>query len=314
MELAEAYSEYALYLRIERGLAASTLKEYERDLGRYLDHLVTAGACDVEDVTPDDVSAFQQRLFKEGAAASTVRRRMSAVKGFHRFCVQEGFTEHNPATPVRSPKMPEKLPDVISVEDACALLDGITGARPQDARDRALLEVLYGCGLRASEACALDVTDVFLDQGFLRVFGKGSKERMVPISGTAVTALADYLGTPRAELSLRAKKVVPADLGAVFLNARGGRLTRQGLFKIVGAAGAAVGLSGLHPHTLRHSFATHMLNGGADLRVIQEILGHADISTTQIYTHVDRQHLTEEYLAAHPRARSGHSGSCATIP
>ena len=170
MKLEAAYAEYLLHLRIERGLAASTLKEYERDL---------------DDVSSDDVSAFQQRLFKEGAAASTVRRRMSAVKGFHRFCVQEGFTERNPAVPVRSPKMPEKLPDVISVEDACALLDSITGTRPQDMRDRALLEVLYGCGVRASEACGLDVTDVFLVEGFLRVFGKGSKERMVPISGTA---------------------------------------------------------------------------------------------------------------------------------
>lgn len=303
MKLEAAFAEYLLHLRIERGLAASTLSEYERDLALYGKHLGRAGVQEVDDVSSDDVSAFQQELFKQGASASTVRRRMSAVKGFHRFCVQEGFTERNPSVPVRSPKMPEKLPDVVSVEDACALLDSITGTRPQDMRDRALLEVLYGCGVRASEACGLDVTDVFLDQGFLRVFGKGSKERMVPISGTAATALADYLGAPRAELSLRAKKVVPADLGAVFLNARGGRLTRQGLFKIVGAAGAAVGLPGLHPHTLRHSFATHMLNGGADLRVIQEILGHADISTTQIYTHVDRQHLTEEYLAAHPRAK-----------
>lgn len=305
MKLEAAYAEYLLHLRIERGLAASTLEGYERDLALYGDHLDAAGAHEVDDVASDDVSSFQQQLFKEGAAASTVRRRMSAVKGFHRFCVQEGFTERNPAVPVRSPKMPEKLPDVISVEDACALLDSITGTRPQDMRDRALLEVLYGCGVRASEACGLDVTDVFLAEGFLRVFGKGSKERMVPISGMAAVALADYLGPARAELSLRAKKVVPADLGAVFLNARGGRLSRQGLFKIVGAAGAAIGMEGLHPHTLRHSFATHMLNGGADLRVIQEILGHADISTTQIYTHVDRQHLTEEYLAAHPRAKAG---------
>lgn len=302
MDLSSAHTEYMLALRIERGLAASTLKEYARDMDRYLAHLAQAGVEDLEDVTPDEVSAFQQTLFREGQAATTVRRRMSAVKGFHRFCVVEGFTEKDPSQPVRSPKTPDRLPDVISVEQACKLLDGITGTRPQDMRDRATLEVLYGCGVRVSELCGLDVGDVFLTEGFLRVFGKGSKERMVPISGTAAEALGEYLGSPRAELSLRAKRVSQNDLGAVFLNMRGRRLTRQGLFKIVGAAGTSAGLEGLHPHTLRHSFATHMLNGGADLRVIQEILGHSDISTTQIYTHVDRQHLTEEYLAAHPRA------------
>lgn len=302
MKLAAANSEYLLSLRIERGLSESTLKEYGRDMERYLTHLQDEGIEDLEAVTSDEVSAFQQSLFREGQAAATVRRRMSAVKGFHRFCVAEGFTEKNPSVPVRSPKMPERLPDVVSVEEACTILDSMTGSRPQDMRDRAILEVLYGCGLRASEVCGLNTGDVFLAEGFLRVFGKGSKERMVPISGTAAEAFGEYLGSPRAELSLRAKTVTPADLSAVFLNMRGRRLTRQGLFKIVGAAGQNVGLQGLHPHTLRHSFATHMLNGGADLRVIQEILGHSDISTTQIYTHVDRQHLTEEYLAAHPRA------------
>lgn len=304
MKLTSAHSEYLLHLRIERGLSASTLKEYERDMTRYLKVLAESGIEEVDDVTPDDVSAFQQSLFREGQAASTVRRRMSAVKGFHRFCVQEGFTEKNPSVPVRSPKTPDKLPDVISVDEACAVLDGITGQRPQDVRDRAILEVLYGCGLRASEVCGLNTTDVFLHEGFLRVFGKGAKERMVPISGTAATALGEYLGSPRAELSLRAKRADVNDMAAVFLNMRGRRLTRQGLFKIVTVAGTAAGVEGLHPHTLRHSFATHMLNGGADLRVIQEILGHSDISTTQIYTHVDRQHLTEEYLAAHPRAKA----------
>ncbi len=313
MKVAAAHDEYMLYLRIERGLSASTLKEYARDMDRYISCLCDAGITDVDSISPEDVSAFQQLLLRGGEAATTVRRRMSAVKGFHRFCLQEGFTEKNPTVPVRSPKTPDKLPDVISVEDACAILDHITGSRPQDARDRAIMEVLYGCGLRASEVCGLDTTDVFLDEGFLRVFGKGSKERMVPISGTAATALRAYLGTPRAELSLHGKNATARDLAAVFLNMRGRRLTRQGLFKIVGAAGEAIGVRGLHPHTLRHSFATHMLNGGADLRVIQEILGHADISTTQIYTHVDRQHLTEEYMAAHPRAKAGVQASCATI-
>lgn len=303
MQIAPANAEYQLYLRIERGLSQSTLYEYARDMERYIAFLTAQGKFNPDDVLPDDVSAFQQSLFQTGEAASTVKRRMSAVKGFHRFCLQEGFAEKNPTTPVRMPKTPDRLPDVISIADACALLDNISGTRPQQLRDRALLEVLYGCGLRASEVCGLEVQDVFLDEGFLRVFGKGSKERMVPISGTAATALRSYLEEGRGSISLRAKAAHTEDLRAVFLNLRGRRLTRQGLFKIVGAAGAAVGLQHLHPHTLRHSYATHLLNGGADLRVIQEILGHSDISTTQIYTHVDRHHLAEEYRHAHPRAR-----------
>ncbi len=305
MGLDAAIAEYMLYLRIERGLAASTLKEYARDMERYRASLDAQGICELDGISPDAISAFQQSLMRAGEAPTTVRRRMSAVKGFHRFCLQEGFTEVNPSVPVRSPKTPDVLPDVISIEDACTLMDSITGTRPQDLRDRAILEVLYGCGLRVSEACGLNTADVLLEEGFLRIFGKGSKERMVPISGAGARALAEYLGSPRAELSLKAKAARPDDLVAVFLNMRGRRLTRQGLFKIVGDAARSCGMEGIHPHTLRHSFATHMLNGGADLRAIQEMLGHADISTTQIYTHVDRQHLREEYLSAHPRAIPG---------
>ncbi len=302
MQLTEAKEEYLLYLRIERGLAANTLAEYKRDLDRYLAFLDAAGVADPDAVTPDEVAGFQQSLLLEGQSAATAKRRMSAVKGFHRFCLQEGFARKNPTAPVRMPKTPDRLPDVISIEDACRLLDGLSGTRPQDLRDRAILEALYGCGLRVSEACSLDVQNVSLEEGFLRVFGKGSKERLVPISGTAATALEEYLKDGRPALSMHGRAPTPDDLSAVFLNQRGRRLTRQGLFKIVGAAGEAAGIRKLHPHTLRHSFATHMLSGGADLRMIQEILGHADISTTQIYTHVDRAHLAEEYRAAHPRA------------
>ncbi len=305
MTIDEAISEYMLYLRIERGLAKNSLAAYERDMSRYLEHLKGASKSTPADVTDEDVSSFQQLLFKEGAAPSTVRRRMSAVKGFHKFCLSEGYCQLDPTKPVRSPKMPDVLPDVISVEDACKMLDLMDGEEPQEVRDRALMEVLYGCGIRAGEASGLSVQDVFLEEGFLRVFGKGQKERMVPISGTALKMLGKYMGSARASLSMRAKAPRQEDMKAVFLNMRGRRLTRQGIFNIVGAAGRAAGLEDLHPHTLRHSFATHMLNGGADLRVIQEILGHSDISTTQIYTHVDRQHLTEEYMAAHPRARLG---------
>lgn len=302
MDLGSAMSEYLLYLRIERGLAASTLEGYERDLGRYRIFLEDVSKRTVDAVIPDDVSAFQQSLFKAGEAPTTVKRRLSALKGFHRFCLSEGFASKNPTAPIPMPNTPDRLPDVISIEEACKLLDSIYEPEPPRVRDRALLEVLYGCGLRASEVCGLDVQNVFLEEGFLRVIGKGSKERLVPLSGTALVAMGAYLGNARAQMSLRATAPDADSLRAVFLNQRGRRITRQGLYKIVGAAGEAIGIKGLHPHTLRHSFATHMLNGGADLRVIQEILGHSDISTTQIYTHVDRQHLVEEYLSSHPRA------------
>ncbi len=302
MNLASAIDEYLLHLRIERGLASSTLAEYRRDLERYRLFMEEMSISAPDGITPDEVSLFQQSLFKAGEAPTTVKRRISAVKGFHRFCLSEGLTSKNPTAPIPVPNTPDRLPDVISIEDACRLLDSICEPEPAKVRDRAMLEVLYGCGLRASEVCGLNVQDVFLEEGFLRVFGKGSKERLVPISGTALQALSEYLSKTRAQISLKAAVSDVDSLEAVFLNMRGRRITRQGLYKIVGMAGEAIGLHGLHPHTLRHSFATHMLNGGADLRVIQEILGHSDISTTQIYTHVDRQHLREEYLAAHPRA------------
>ena len=222
---------------------------------------------------------------------------MAAVRSLHRFCVREGLAQTNPASSVPLPKTPELLPDVLSIDQVNRLLDGMTGEDPVSLRARAVCELLYGCGLRASELVGLDVADVRLEEGYLRVFGKGGKERVSPISGTAVSALQRYLANGRPGFEKPARPCP-----AVFLNARGTRLSRQTVHAIVAKAGRAIGVSNLHPHTLRHSFATHLLAGGADLRVIQELLGHADISTTQIYTHVDRTHIREEYLHAHPRA------------
>lgn len=302
MRVRDVIEEYLYHLRVERGSSANTIAAYERDLDAYASFLEDAGVLEVEGVAPADVVAFEGSLARSGFAASSVRRRMSTVRGLHRFAVREGFAASAPIDALVLPKMPERLPEVISIEDMGRLLDSLPTGDALKARDRALLEMLYGCGLRASEACALDVARVHLSDGLLIVIGKGSKERLVPISGAAQQALADYLSGPRAELSLRARTLQPGAYDAVFLNARGGRLTRQGLFGIVRKAGDRVGIEGLHPHTLRHSFATHMLAGGADLRVIQQLLGHADIATTQIYTHVDRTHVKEEYLASHPRA------------
>ena len=300
MQLEPAIREYLAYLRIERGASPHTISNYRRDLEAYALHL--GADREVDAIEPEEASAFEAALAQQGYAASSVKRRMSAVRGFHKFLIREGYTAKDPTAILVMPKIPSKLPDVISIEQASHMLDMQTDRSATGLRDRALLEILYGCGLRASEVCGLNTPEVFLEEGFLRVFGKGSKERLVPISGKAAMALGEYMGEPRASLSMHAKTLKPSDVQAVFLNARGGRLTRQGLHIIVERAGRSVGIEGLHPHTLRHSFATHMLMGGADLRVIQEMLGHADISTTQVYTHIDRAHIMEEYRNAHPRA------------
>lgn len=295
--------EYLAYLRVERGSSPRTVEAYAHDLRDYEAYLEGLGVSDPAEVDRDVIMGYERHVADTGLAPTSIRRRMSAVRGFHRYLAQEGYAQDNAAQSLVLPKVPERLPDVLSIELVFALLDAAGDDTPCGMRDRALLEVLYGCGLRASEVCALDVSNAYMDEGFVLVIGKGSKERISPISGAAADALERYLSEARGVLARKSKRVKPADADAVFLNARGGRLTRQSVHRIVADAGARVGIEGLHPHTLRHSFATHMLEGGADLRVIQEILGHSDISTTQIYTHIDRTYLQEEYRAAHPRAR-----------
>lgn len=302
MLIEDVIAEYTDCLRIERGASRNTVEAYTRDLALYAKHLESSGISDIDDVTPSAVCDFEAALSREGFSSATIKRKMSAVRGMHRFAVAEDFTKKSPTDAMRLPKLPFKLPDVISVDEVGRMLDAIEAKDAIGLRNRALLEVLYGCGIRAGEACSLNGSDVHLDDGLLVVFGKGSKERVVPISGMASQWLERYMRDGRPELSMKSRAGRLADASALFLNARGGRLTRQGLYGIVKQAARAVGIEGVHPHTLRHSFATHLLEGGADLRAIQEMLGHSDISTTQIYTHVDVSHIREEYLAAHPRA------------
>ncbi|NPD31457.1 tyrosine recombinase XerD [Eggerthellaceae bacterium zg-1084] len=291
-------SEYLAYLRVERGASAHTSQAYAADLRRYADFLSDAGVSDPAQVERRHIVDFQESLAREGFAVSTVDRRLSVVKGFHRFLAREGRTPHNPAASVRLPKPPAKLPDVIAAEQVGAMIDAVIGDDARALRNRALLEVLYGCGLRVSECVGLDLSSVSMAEGFVRVVGKGDRERLAPLAGCALRALEAYLAEGRPAL-LGARR---AQEPAVFLNARGGRISRQSVHRIVADAGLRVGIANLHPHTLRHSFATHLLEGGADLRAIQQILGHADIATTQVYTHVSRAHVREEYLSAHPRA------------
>lgn len=294
-------TDYLGYLSVERGASPHTLAAYRRDLDEYASFHADRGVVSPDEVTRESVAAFISALRVRGLAPSTVERKVAAIKGFHKFLLREGLTQNHPTARTPLPKVPERLPDVISIEDADRLLSQPFPDGPVGLRDRAILEVLYGCGLRVSELANLDTTDLDLDSGFCRVFGKGSKERLVPVGGLAAAAVAAYLGAGRRFLR-PVRSVVTAD-SALFLSTRGARLSRQVVHRLVAAYGLRVGLEGLHPHTLRHSFATHLLEGGADLRALQEMLGHSDISTTQVYTHVDRRHIREEYLSTHPRAR-----------
>ena len=300
MNIQYAIDEYLAYLRVERGASPLTIEAYAADLADYAAFLEEAGTSDVDRVDRDAILAYETDLSDRGYAVTSIDRHVSALKSFHKFCMRDGYARGNPAASVRLPRPADRLPDVLSIEQVNTLLDRASGSKPLELRDRAILEVLYGCGLRVSECSNLNLGDCVFDEGFLRIVGKGNKERISPISGYALDALVTYLNEGRTELV----KPNAKPTAAVFLNARGGRLTRQSIHKIVARAGLTIGVKNLHPHTLRHSFATHMLAGGADLRVIQELLGHADISTTQIYTHVNRTHIQEEYLRAHPRAKS----------
>lgn len=298
--LERAAEEYLAYLAIERNLSDNTVSSYRRDLRAYLEFLGERGVVDPDDASRGDIEDLTAARRDGGYADASIERMLSAIKGFHGFMAREGLSKANPTSVMHLPKKEERLPDLISIDAATALLEQPFPQTAAGARDRAELEMLYGCGVRVSELTGLDLRDLYLDEEFIRVFGKGSKERLVPLVGSARRALEDYLAGSRAELA--AHKRSAEAVSAVFLNKNGGRISRQSVHAMCERYGRMVGIEGLHPHTLRHSFATHMLAGGADLRVLQEILGHANIATTQIYTHLDRTHLQEVYLAAHPRA------------
>lgn len=291
--------EYLDYLAVERGLARNTIAAYRRDLTTYCSYLERAGVESFEGVNRQIIEGFVGDRRDGGYSDASVERAVAAVKGLHAFLVRDGIVAQNPTAALRLPKKAERLPECLSVGDVSALLDQDFPEGEMGLRDHAILEVLYGCGLRVSELVGLDVGDVHFDDGFVLVRGKGSKERLAPLVGSAARAMAQYIADGHRRLAAHARG---SKTPAVFLNKNGGRLSRQSVHVICERYGRQVGLVGLHPHTLRHSFATHMLAGGADLRVLQEILGHADISTTQVYTHVDRTQLTEVYLAAHPLA------------
>lgn len=294
--------EYLAYLTVEKGSSPNTIQSYAHDLTVYLQFLADQQVTTIDEVTTDHIQAHISYLRRSNYAPSSVDRKVTAIKSFHKFLFSEDLSKVFPARKLPRMKRPEHLPEVLSIEQVDRLIEQFSEQPgPVALRNQAILEVLYGAGLRASELCGLTLLDIDYDNEVLRVFGKGSKERIAPLGGSGIRTLQRYISHSRP--FLRPKHSNPPTASEVFLSTRGNPLSRVALFKLVRDSGEKVGLQNLHPHMLRHSYATHMLEGGADLRSLQELLGHADLSTTQIYTHVDQSYLQAEYLSKHPRAR-----------
>ncbi|TLS53026.1 site-specific tyrosine recombinase XerD [Paenibacillus antri] len=287
------------YLSVERGLARNTLEAYERDLTLYLEYLEQSGVADVAETTSTHVLGFMAAGKRSGKASATVFRRQVAVRAFYKFLTEERVIAADPTSTMGTPTPGKKLPTTLTTAEVERLLAAPNVSTPHGVRDRAMLELLYATGMRVSELLDLDLSSVHTGMGFVKAVGKGSKERIIPIGRMAISCLNDYLNGARGKLH-KGKKAEDA----LFLNHLGGRMTRQGFWKIIKKYALEAGIRAeLSPHTLRHSFATHLLEGGADLRAVQEMLGHADISTTQIYTHVAKSRLKEVYDRTHPRAK-----------
>ncbi len=299
MDVADAIAEFLASVRAERGLSPNTSEAYRRDLTQYRAHLESAGVDALRDVSPDHVAEFVATLNRRGMAATTISRKIAAVRGMHRFLVAEGLATTDPTSLLATPQRPANLPKALTVDEVVRLIDAAGGDTPLAARDQALLEFMYASGCRVAEAVQLDVLDLDLEEAVAIVTGKGNRQRLVPLGSYAIAALRRYL-----ERRLELKGDRP-DPGALFLSSRGRRLTRQAVWQLVRKHAVAAGLdpARVSPHVLRHSVATHMVEGGADLRTVQEMLGHASMSTTQVYTRVSPRHLYEVYVASHPRGR-----------
>lgn len=296
--------DFLIWLAAEKGRSANTLNAYRRDLGNYVTWLADNGRS-LDDVGPADIDAYVASMRSRGLAPSTIKRATVAVRSLHRFRSDEGMADVDPSAAVETPRVPAGLPKALTEEEIGRLLEAVQGDEPLMRRDRAVLEVLYGTGARISEVCSLSLGDVDLDAGLLRLFGKGAKERVVPLGSFARLALAAWLSPDARGVIAPEQFARRGDAEAVFLNTRGGRLSRQGAWGIVNKYGIRAGLDGrLTPHVLRHSCATHMLDHGADIRAVQELLGHASIATTQVYTMVSNERLFAVYDEAHPRARA----------
>jgi integrase/recombinase XerD len=289
---------YFDFLRLEKGVTAHTLHSYQFDLRKYRTFLLEQKITAIADITEDHVSDFLKNLSKTRLSARSVARTLSAVRGFHRFLVGEGIHDDDPTENIDTPKRSKSLPGVLSIAEVDAILKQPDTRERLGLRDRAIIEVLYATGVRVSELTSLKQSDLMFDSDLILVFGKGSKERLVPIGSSAKAWVIRYQREVRLHLAKAGKSQ-----DVLFLNFRGGKLSRAAIRDMVVKYARSAGIKKeIHPHTFRHSFATHLLEGGADLRAVQEMLGHADISTTQIYTHIDREYLKEVHRTFHPRA------------
>ncbi|WP_379966646.1 site-specific tyrosine recombinase XerD [Ectobacillus sp. sgz5001026] len=293
----EHLKDFIHYMRIEKGLAGNTITSYERDLKSYLQYIDKVERIHITVVTRIHIIHFLHLLKDQNKSAKTIARHIASIRSFHQFLLRERVAESDPSVHIETPKLERKLPNVLSIEEVEALLE-VKDRSAYGLRNKAMLELLYATGLRVSELINLNLSDVHLTMGFVRCLGKGNKERIIPLGGMATEAITIYIERGRNELASNKKST-----DALFLNHHGERLSRQGCWKILKKLAKEASIQkDLTPHTLRHSFATHLLENGADLRAVQEMLGHADISTTQIYTHVSKVRLKDVYKQFHPRA------------
>jgi integrase/recombinase XerD len=296
--LQDQLKDFIHFLVVEKGLASNTVVSYERDLKSYLLYLnKVEEISSLDAVTRSTIIQFLKFLTENGKSSKTIARHIASIRSFHQFLLREKVTTQDPTVHIDRPKQEQKLPQVMSLEEVQALLDSPDTTKVFGIRDKAMLELLYATGMRVSELISLNLSDVHLTMGFVRCIGKGNKERIIPLGSMAQNAITNYIEESRSQL-LKKKTT-----DALFVNLYGNRLTRQGFWKILKKLTKEAGIEKeLTPHTLRHSFATHLLENGADLRAVQEMLGHADISTTQIYTHVTKTRMKDVYSMFHPRA------------
>ncbi|MBC7185696.1 MAG: site-specific tyrosine recombinase XerD [Calditrichaeota bacterium] len=303
--------EFLDYLVVERRMARNTLLAYRHDIERYVDFLQSRHVSAPDDVRPAMVTEFLEALAAVGLCVTSVARNLSAIRMFHRFLVAEELAETDPTETTRLPKRAQVLPTVLDQYEVERLLEQPDAAEPLGVRDRAILEFLYATGVRVSELVAVQLSDILVEEGLVRVFGKGGKERIVPIGEQAIFWVQRYVSEVRPRYAQLARS-----RNALFIGVRGNPLTRKAVWEIMKKYARAAGIrKEVSPHSLRHSFATHLIEGGADLRVVQEMLGHADISTTQVYTHIDRQYLREVHRQYHPleQRRHPHSATCTGV-
>ena len=291
------FQDYLIMLRVERNLSPRTLEAYQRDLKHYLSFIVDKDIISLSNISQMHIREYIRSLNEKGLAASSIARIFSSIRSYHKFLSAENYVSENPTLILTSPKAPKKLPHVLMEEEISAIINAVVETFQYAKRDKAIIEMLYSCGLRVSELCALSLNNLYLNDDMIRIMGKGSKERLLPVGGRAKNFLNDYL--------IHCRPGIQKDKGSssVFLSRNGNPLTRAMINNILRKWSQVAGISKpVSPHTLRHSFATHLLEGGADLRFVQALLGHSDISTTQIYTHLDKHHLKEVYQTHHPRS------------